>query len=283
MQLSLSRRDILRTAAALPLAAVGAQAHPMDTVAGFKLGVASYSLRSMTRTKAIAALKELDVKFVNIKDFHSKIKVSPEEWAAARKEFEDAELQIIGGGNISFKTEEDAEMKLNFDYAKAMGFPVIVMAPTVKNLPLIEKYVKKYNIKAAIHNHGPEDKTFPTPQSVLKEVKNMDPRMGLCIDIGHTARAGVDILESIKEAGPRLHDMHVKDLKDPLSKDEKKAKDSQVSVGQGVLPIAKIFKLLKSMKYSGGVMLEYEINANDPLPGMKESFAYMRGVLAGIS
>ena len=277
MDLSLSRRDILRTAAALPLVAVGAQAHPMDTAAGFKLGVATYSLRSMSRTEAIAALKELDVKYVNIKDFHAKLKATPEEWAMARKEFEDAGLQILGGGNVTFKTEEDAEVKFNFDYAKAMGFPLMVMAPTVKNLPIIEKYVKKYNIKAAIHNHGPEDKIFPTPQSVLKEVKNMDPRMGLCIDIGHTSRAGVDILESIKEAGPRLHDMHVKDLKDPMNK------DSQVSVGQGVLPIVKIFKLLRSMKYTNGVMLEYEINLNAPLPGMKESFAYMRGVLAGIS
>ncbi len=274
---SFSRRDLLRGAAALPLAASGLQAHPMDASAGFKLGVASYSLRSMTRAKAIAALKELDVKYVNIKEFHAKIKSSPEEWAAARKDFDDAGLQILGGGNITFNSENEDDVKLNFDYAKAMGFPLIVMAPTVKTLPIIEKYVKKYNIKAAIHNHGPEDKTFPTPQSVLKEVKNMDPRMGLCIDIGHTSRTGTDILESIKEAGGRLHDMHVKDLKDPMNK------DSQVAVGQGVLPIAKIFRLLKSMKYSGAVMLEYEINANEPLPGMKESFAYMRGVLAGIA
>ena len=274
---SFSRRDLLRGAAALPLAASGLQAHPMDASAGFKLGVASYSLRSMTRAKAIAALKELDVKYVNIKEFHAKIKSSPEEWAAARRDFDDAGLQILGGGNITFNSENEDDVKLNFDYAKAMGFPLIVMAPTVKTLPIIEKYVKKYNIKAAIHNHGPEDKTFPTPQSVLKEVKNMDPRMGLCIDIGHTSRTGTDILESIKEAGARLHDMHVKDLKDPMNK------DSQVAVGQGALPIAKIFRLLKSLKYTGAVMLEYEINPNDPLPGMKESFAYMRGVLAGIA
>lgn len=274
---SFSRRDLLRGAAALPLAASGLQAHPLDASAGFKLGVASYSLRSMTRAKAIAALKELDVKYVNIKEFHAKIKSSPEEWAAARKDFDDAGLQILGGGNITFNSENEDDVKLNFDYAKAMGFPLIVMAPTVKTLPIIEKYVKKYNIKAAIHNHGPEDKTFPTPQSVLKEVKNMDPRMGLCIDIGHTSRTGTDILESIKEAGVRLHDMHVKDLKDPMNK------DSQVAVGQGALPIAKIFRLLKSLKYTGAVMLEYEINPNDPLPGMKESFAYMRGVLAGIA
>jgi hypothetical protein len=29
-------------------------------------------------------------------------------------------------------------------------------------------------------------------------------------------------------------------------------------------------------------MLEYEINADNPVPGMEKSFAYMRGVLAGM-
>ena len=140
------------------------------------------------------------------------------------------------------------------------------------------RYCKQYNIKAAIHNHGPEDKDFfPTPQSVLKEVKNMDPRMGLCIDIGHTVRTGVDLMESIQMAGSRLHDMHVKDLRDLMNK------DSQCAVGDGKMPIVAIFKQLKKMNYQGNVLLEYEINADDPLPGMHKSFAFMRGVLAGLN
>ena len=275
--LSLSRRDLFRTAAALPLAAVVANAAAVDSSAGFHLGVASYTLRNLTRTKAIAALKDLEIKYVSIKDFHAKMKTTPEEWAAARKEFEDAGLTIASGGNISFKSDKEEDIKFNFEYAKAMGFPIIVMAPALKNLPMIEKYCKQYNIKAAIHNHGPEDKDFfPTPQSVLKEVKNMDPRMGLCIDIGHTVRTGVDLMESIQMAGSRLHDMHVKDLKD-LTK-----KETQCIVGYGAMPITKVFRLLKKMKYTGGVMLEYEINANDPVPGMRESMSYMRGVLSAL-
>ncbi len=71
--------------------------------------------------------------------------------------------------------------------------------------------------------------------------------------------------------------MHVKDLSDPMKK------DSQVAVGEGVLPIPAIFRQLQKMGYKGGVMLEYEINADNPLPGMQESFAYMRGVLAGLA
>ena len=135
---------------------------------------------------------------------------------------------------------------------------------------------KEFNIKIAVHNHGPEDKNFPTPQSVLKIVKNMDPRCGLCIDVGHTARTGVDVVESIAEAGPRLLDMHIKDLADPM------VRESQVAVGDGKLPIGRIFLQLVRMKYDGCVNLEYEIHDTDPMPGMTKSFAYMRGVLTGI-
>jgi sugar phosphate isomerase/epimerase len=111
---------------------------------------------------------------------------------------------------------------------------------------------------------------------VLDVVKNMDPRMGLCIDCGHTSRTGVDVVESIRVAGPRLHSMHVKDLADA------KVKESQCDVGDGVLPIVGIFKQLHRMNYTGGVMLEYEINESDPMMGMQKSLSYMRGVMAGL-
>jgi sugar phosphate isomerase/epimerase len=108
-------------------------------------------------------------------------------------------------------------------------------------------------------------------------MKNMDPRMGVCCDIGHESRAGKDILESLEIAGPRLLDMHVKDLKVATGK------DSQCDVGEGILPIVGIFKYLKKTKYTGGVMLEYEINGDNPVVGMQKSFSYMRGVLAGLA
>jgi sugar phosphate isomerase/epimerase len=108
-------------------------------------------------------------------------------------------------------------------------------------------------------------------------VKNMDPRMGLCLDIGHTVRTGTDVVKAVLDAGPRLLDMHVKDLADL------KSRESQVIVGEGALPIPDIFRALETIHYAGYVNLEYEIDADDPLPGMKQSFAYMRGVLAGLA
>jgi sugar phosphate isomerase/epimerase len=148
---------------------------------------------------------------------------------------------------------------------------------THQTLPGIEKMVKEYGISDAVHNHGPEDKDFPSPQAALKAIAKMDPRVGVCIDAGHTTRAGVDLIEAIRAAGSRLLDFHIKDLRD--LKDAK----SQCPVGDGAMPVAAIFRELKRMKYRGLVSLEYEIDASEPLPGMQKSFAYMRGVLAGLS
>ena len=241
------------------------------------MGVASYSFRKLSRADAIKALEALKVRYVNIKDFHAPMKSTPEELKQIRNDFESAGIQILGVGNVSFHKERrrrDApKLRIRQSPCSARHS---AMAPTKETLPGIEKLAKEYNIKTAIHNHGPEDKHFPAPSDVLKAIKGMDSHMGLCIDIGHTSRAGSDIVQSIKDAGPRLHDMHVKDLSDPMKK------ESQVAVGEGVLPIPAIFKQLQRMGYKGGVMLEYEINADNPLPGMKESFAYMRGVLAGM-
>jgi sugar phosphate isomerase/epimerase len=149
--------------------------------------------------------------------------------------------------------------------------------PTAATLPKLEKMVKEYDIRIALHNHGKSDKNFPTPASALKAIDGMDPRCGLCIDVGHTAEAGADVVESIHMAGSRLLDMHIKDESDLANA------DAQVPVGEGKMPIVAIFRELKKMNYRGGVMLEYEIDENDPMPGMVKSFAYMRGVMAGIS
>jgi len=256
---------------------LGAQAIDMGNGVTISLGIASYSFRKYTREQSISMAKIVGTPFINIKDFHLKMDSTPEQIDAARKQFADAGLIIVGGGNISFPdSDDDAKRRAKFEYAKRAGMPLIVCAPTHTTLPKLEKLVREFDIKIAIHNHGPEDPNFPTPQSALKAVKDMDPRCGLCIDVGHTARTGVDVVESIAEAGSRLLDMHVKDLKDFSSK------DSQCDVGEGRMPFPQIFKQLIKLRYPGYVNLEYEINETDVLPGMMKSFSYMRGVLAGL-
>jgi len=242
-----------------------------------KLGIASYSLREFPLDKALEMAKTLRTPYINFKSVHIPYEKTPEELAAIRKQIEDEGFKIVGGGTITFDQDTDAGVEKYFAYAKAAGMPTIVCTMPVATLPRVEKFAKQYDINIAIHNHGTEDKIFPSPYDVLKYVKSMDPRMGLCIDIGHTVRTGTDPVKAVLDAGPRVHDMHAKDLAD-LSK-----RDSQVAVGEGKLPIAGIFRALQTIKYPGYVNLEYEINAKDPLPGMQISFAHMRGVLAGLA
>lgn len=244
--------------------------------ANFKLGVASYSFRKFSRAQAIQMTKQLGTPYLSVKSFHLPLDSTPEQIAAAKKEFDDGGIILVGCGVINFNEDSDSDIRPKFEYAKRLGVPLITCMPARNVLPKLGKYVEEYNIKIAVHNHGPEDPNFPTPQSALEVVKHMDPRCGLCIDVGHTSRTGVDVVESIAEAGPRLLDMHVKDLTSKL------VKESQVAVGDGKLPFPQIFLQLIKMKYGGCVNLEYEVHADNPMPGMQKSFSYMRGLLAGI-
>jgi sugar phosphate isomerase/epimerase len=244
---------------------------------GIKLGVASYSLREFSRADTIKMVQELQTPYVNIKSFHLPYENSPAELAAGRREFEEAGLQIVGGGNNNISEDTDEHVRMFFEYGKMSGMPLLVIAPKPENLPRIEKFVKQYDIKVAIHNHGPEDKYFPAPKDALKLIKNMDARVGLCVDVGHTTRTGADVVQEIADAGNRVLDLHIKDLKDLM------VKESQCIVGEGAMPIPEIFAQLQKMKYAGYANLEYEIDKDNPLPGMKQSFAYMRGVLAGLA
>jgi sugar phosphate isomerase/epimerase len=281
MKIDSTRRTFLSAAAGIAgLGAAGVR--PAAAVIepepwGIKLGVATYSLRNFERAKAIEMIKALKIQYISIKDVHLKQTLSAQEVEAGAKEFTDAGLKIMSGGNIDLKETTPQEMRKHFEYARNAGMKMMVCAPTPANVKVVEALAKEFDIRCAIHNHGPEDKFFPTPQSVLAAVKGLDPRVGLCMDIGHSARTGVDVVKSIAEAGSRLLDMHVKDLADFTSR------DSQVDVGDGKMPFPAVFKQLKKMGYTGCVNLEYEINAKDPLPGMQRSFSYMRGVLAGLA
>ncbi len=241
-----------------------------------RLGVASYSLRQFPRDYVIQAMQELRTPYINIKSFHLPYEDSPEQLAAGRREFESAGLQIVGGGTITLQKDDDDDIRGYFEYARLSGMPLMVIAPTAQTLPRIERFVKQYDIKVAVHVHGPTDAHFPGPQDVLPVIDGMDPRVGVCVDVGHTARTGIDLVEVLGMCGDRALDIHMKDLRDLTSA------ASQCVVGEGNIPVPAIFRQLEKMSYAGYVNLEYEIDADDPLPGMKQSFAYMRGVIAGM-
>jgi sugar phosphate isomerase/epimerase len=280
----ISRRDFVSSAALVGAAfatstdmlAFGGS-NPPTGPSPFNLGLASYTFRNFTRPQLIGFLRQLNVLALNAKDVKDHLPADPQGEAAALAEYSAAGVHLHAAGTIYFPKDEDADIRAKFEYAKRAGIGVIVAGdPAVQTLPRIEKFVKEYDIRFAIHNHGPEDKLWHSPLDVLSAVKNMDPRIGCCIDVGHTVRAGTDVVQAIREVGPRLHNVHMKDLTDFQSK------ESQVAVGEGIMPVPKIFETLAVIKYKGFVDLEYEIHADDPMPGVIASFAYMRGVLAGL-
>ena len=279
MSSATSRRNLLQAAAAAAVAASFPEASSASPTAvspsPILLGVASYSFHKLDRQHVIDGTKALKTPYLNVKDVHLPMG-TPDEIRKASAEYRAAGLILTGAGTIYLQKDEDDDMRKSFEYCKLAGIPMIVAGPTLETLPRVEKFAKEYDIKIAIHNHGPEDKHFPSPMDVLKAVKGMDPHMGLCIDVGHTVRTGTDVVEAIKAAGARLFDMHIKDLADF------KDSESQVPVGDGAMPIVGIFQALIAIKFKGHVMLEYEIDPDNPLPGMTKSFAYMRGVLAGM-
>lgn len=287
MKSSPSRRDFIRSSALLGTTFAAASALPAlsqtpSTIApgtpSLQLGLASYTFRNFSREQMIASMKQLHISSLNAKDIKDHLPTDPAEEAKALASYTAAGIKVNAAGTIYFPKDEDADIRSKFEYGKRAGISVIVAGdPTQQTLACIEKFVKEYDIRIAIHNHGPEDKLWLSPLDILKVVKNMDPRIGCCIDVGHTMRAGTDVVQAIHEVGPRLFDVHMKDLADSHSK------ESQVAVGEGIMPVKKIFEALMATKYKGQVDLEYEIHADDPLPGVISSFAYMRGVLAGMS
>jgi sugar phosphate isomerase/epimerase len=243
-----------------------------------KLGLASYTFRNFTRAQLIQYMHQLNLTALNAKDAKDHLPTDPALEAAALADYAAAAIQLRAAGTISFTTNDEKDIRSKFEYAQRAGLRVIVAGdPTPENLPLIEKFVKEYDIRLAIHNHGPEDKLWHSPLDVLKAVNAMDPRIGCCIDVGHCARAGVNPVDAIRAAGPRLFNMHMKDLTDFQNK------ESQVAVGEGIMPVRGIFEALIDTHYQGFVDLEYEIHPDDPIPGVTASFASMRRTLAAMT
>ena len=167
-----------------------------------KIGVASYSLRTKKLPEAVKALQELKVRYLKMKlEAHLPFTTTAAEMDQAKKMLADADIQLTSTGNNPM-TGTEAELRAKFEFNRKLGVPMMIIAPSHQTLPLVEKLAGEYDMKVAIHNHGPEDKEFPAPADVLKAIKGMDPRVGLCLDMGHAVRAGADIVADYARPGP---------------------------------------------------------------------------------
>jgi sugar phosphate isomerase/epimerase len=237
-----------------------------------KLGLASYTFKEFSLDQAIAMTNRVGLKHIALKSFHLPLESTKEEIRAAAAKVRAGGLDLYGCSVVVLSNENEVHQA--FEYAKTAGMGMIIAQPVAELLDLLEKKVNEYNIKLAIHNHGPEDHNFPSPIETVAKIKKMDPRIGLSIDVGHVRRSGIEPVYCIKKCADRLMDIHIKDLKTiQLVSDV-------CEVGRGKLDIPGILRSLIRIKFNGIVAFEYEKDLNDPLAGLAESVGYVRGVLS---
>ncbi|NLH17955.1 MAG: sugar phosphate isomerase/epimerase [Phycisphaerae bacterium] len=235
------------------------------------LAMASYTLRKFPLDKCLEMTVRAGFKNIAFKDFHLAMDSTPEQIKLAAEKTKKAGLNLYGCGVVYMKSE--AEVNRAFEYAKTAGMKVIIGVPEPDLLPLVDKKVKEYDIPVAIHNHGPGDKVYPTPAVIIDKVKTLDKRIGLCMDIGHTQRMGIDPADDAAKYADRLIDLHVKDV------NAAEAKGSTIEIGRGVIHIPRFIRTLAKIDYKGMIAFEYEKDDSDPLPGLSESVGYIRGVI----
>ncbi len=282
---SLGRRGFIKSAAlgiaAGPLAwkaadgrsAGGSAAGP--AARRFPLGLASYTLRAFDLGQVIGMSKRVGLDRIVLKSMHLPLESPEPAIRAAADKVRAAGLDLYGCGVIYMTNEAEAEQA--FRYAQAAGMKMIIGAPAPEILDLVDRKIKDTGIAVAIHNHGPDNNRYPTPVDAYALIKGLDPRFGVCIDIGHTLRAGLDPAQAAERCSDRLLDVHIKDVT-AASKD-----GETVEIGRGIIDIPGFIRTLARLKYAGTLSFEYEKDEKDPLPGLSESVGYVRGVMAAMS
>ncbi len=234
-------------------------------------GLASYTLREFDLEAVIGMCQRLRLTHLSLKSMHMPLDSTEQQLKTIAAKVNQAGLQLIGAGVIYMNKPEEVDQA--FTYAQHAGLKMIVAVPQYDLLPQVETWVKKTNLKVAIHNHGPGDKLYASPDDIFARIRSLDQRVGMCIDIGHVVRLNQNPLPFIERYKARLYDVHIKDVH------QKNAEGDSIEIGRGVIDIPGVLSALKNIGYQGALSFEYEKDAKDPLPGLAESVGYVRGVL----
>lgn len=250
--------------------AKGAKRNGYTKEDGLKLGIAGYTFAKFDIPQSIEIMQRVGITRLSVKDFHLPLDSTPDEVRKVHEQFNSAGIDIYAVGVIYMKTREDVDRA--FKHAKSVGVNMIVGVPGYELLGYTEESVKVYDIKIAIHNHGPEDKLYPGPKDVYDRIRDLDPRVGICLDIGHARRAGADPAVSAEQYADRIFDLHIKDV----SRADKDGK--AVEAGRGIIDFPGFVQALHDIDYQGICSIEFEKDMDDPLAGIAESVGFFKGV-----
>ena len=277
-----SRRQFLKLSGAGLLAAGIVPVYPSASVPvppkkfalqdTFEIGMAGYTFAQLSIDKMIEIMKRVGVTNLSLKEMHLPLNSTREKIVETIGKLKSAGINVYTVGVVYMKTKESVDQ--SFEYAKMAGVKMIVGAPDTELLPYVEQKIKEYDFKLAIHNHGPDNPLYPNATDIWNHVKDLDPRIGICIDIGHTTRDGQNPSVDILKYKSRIYDIHIKDV-------DKSAKEGKtLEMGRGIIDIPGFVATLRKIKYTGKCSLEFEKDMKDPLAGIAESIGYFKGVMA---
>ena len=237
----------------------------------FKLGIAGYTFVKIDIDRALETFQRMDLHYFTIKDFHLPLNSSVEQIAAFKEKLQSKGVIGYAVGPIYLKSESEVDRA--FEYAKKVGVKMIIGVPNYELLPYVNNKVQEYDIKLAIHLHGPDIAIYPDAEDVWNHVKDLDPRMGMCLDIGHDTRAGKDAVADLKLYKSRVFDIHLKDVTAPTKL------GYSLEIGRGIIDFPAFVKMLRKVGYTGVVGLEHEKDMTNPFMGIGEDIGYFRGVI----
>jgi len=240
----------------------------------FKIGMAGYTFVHFNTDDMLNMMQKVDVKYLCIKDFHLPLTATQEECDAFQAKLRSHGVTGYAVGPISMRTE--AQVDQAFEHARLCRVKLVVGVPTHELLPYVDRKVKEYDFRYAIHNHGPDSPLYPNAKDIFDNVRHLDPRIGMCLDIGHNVRDGHDPVADLRKYQRRVFDVHIKDVTGPTRA------GTHCEIGRGVVDIPAFVKMLRRVKYDGVCSLEHEKDMREPLAGIAESIGYFKGVMDAV-
>lgn len=238
-----------------------------------KLGIQLYSLRGYKVDEALKHAAELGFEQVEFYRGMLATDASDEEIAATKKKVSDLGMGISAHG-VNKLTKDAAKNRALFEFARKLGVKCITADPDLDSFDSLDELVKEFDIRVAIHNHGPRHR-YNKAIDVLRVIEGHDERIGACADLGHYIRSGQTPPEVIRLLKGRLYGIHLKDFA------EMKDKTEGVILGKGHLNLEEVFESLELAGFpaDGALSLEYEENPKNPLADIRECVAVAKAAM----
>jgi len=267
---SMNRREFLATGAAATFALVAARsAFAAASKPAFQMGAQSYSYRNFKFPALLDQLKATGLSNIEFCSVHFPPAANHPNFASVKETIEKAGVKVLSYGVESFTDNHDAN-KVKFEFAKALGIQVITADPLPNSFDSLDKLTEEFGVKIAIHNHGPQDVRYGTVDKTLKAIKDHSKMIGACVDTGHVIRSGEKPHEVVAALGDRVHSLH---LKDWITGGEEQI------LGEGNIDMKALATELKKLNFAGPLMLEYELQPENPVDGMKKGLANWKAVV----